>query len=50
MMKDESDRLMSDVFATSDAEARARLLRIMQDFLASESAKFMAKEKGVLAL
>lgn len=40
---------MNDVFTSSDAEARARLLRIIQDFLSSESAKFMAQEKGSFA-
>ena len=37
---------MDAVFTSPDLEARARLLRIIQDFLMSESSKFMAQEKG----
>lgn len=46
MTTDESAELMDTVFSAADFEARARLLRIIQDFLMSESSKFMAQEKG----
>ena len=37
---------MDAIFAAPEEEGRARLLRILQDFLVSEAAKHAAKEKG----
>lgn len=36
---------MDDIFASSDEDARARLLKIMQDFLVSEADKHATREK-----
>lgn len=46
---DTSSRIMDDIFSSSDEEARGRLLRIMQEFLVSESEKHasLQKEKGL---
>lgn len=38
--------LMDSIFASPDEGARGRLLKIMQDFLISESMKHSAREKG----
>lgn len=38
---------MDAIFASPEQEGRARLLKIMQDFLQSEAAKHSAQEKGV---
>ena len=46
MTNENSAELMDSVFASPDLDLRARLLRIIQDFLMSESSKFMAQEKG----
>ena len=46
MTNENSAELMDSVFASPDLDVRARLLRIIQDFLMSESSKFMAQEKG----
>lgn len=46
MTTDDSAALMDDVFTSEDLEARYRLLKIIQDFLMSESSKFMAHEKS----
>lgn len=46
MTTDESAALMDAVFTSEDLEARYRLLKIIQDFLMSESSKFMAHEKS----
>jgi hypothetical protein len=43
---DSSAELMDEIFASDDEEARGRLLKIIQDFLSSESAKHSAQEKG----
>lgn len=36
---------MDEIFQSDDEDARCRLLKIMQDFLISESEKHAAKEK-----
>jgi len=41
---------MDQIFSSEDEEAKARLLKILQDFLSSESAKHSAQEKGIYAL
>lgn len=46
MTKEESAAIMDAIFASEEEEGRARLLKIMQDFLISESEKHSAKEKG----
>ena len=40
-----SSRIMDDIFSSSDEDARGRLLKIMQDFLVSESEKHAAVQK-----
>ncbi|KAG2009721.1 proline-rich protein Rad9 [Coprinopsis cinerea AmutBmut pab1-1] len=45
MTKEESAAIMDAIFASEEEEGRARLLKIMQDFLISESEKHSAKEK-----
>ncbi|KIY69312.1 hypothetical protein CYLTODRAFT_436196 [Cylindrobasidium torrendii FP15055 ss-10] len=42
----DSAAIMDEIFASDDFETRGRLLRIFQDFLASEAAKHAAKEKA----
>lgn len=37
---------MDSILASTDDEARARLLRILQEFLSAEAEKHAAKEKG----
>ena len=46
MTKTESTTLMDDVFADDNLEARGKLLRIIQDFLYSESAKYSSLDNG----
>lgn len=46
MTHESSAELMDQIFALGDDEARGRLLKILQDFLNSESAKHAAQEKG----
>jgi cohesin loading factor subunit SCC2 len=38
--------IMDATFASQEEEGRARLLKIMQEFLVSEAAKHAQKEKG----
>ncbi|KAF8827940.1 hypothetical protein HHX47_DHR4000710 [Lentinula edodes] len=37
---------MDDIFASNDLDGKARLLKIIQEFLVSESIKHSRKEKG----
>jgi cohesin loading factor subunit SCC2 len=46
MTQQDSATIMDAIFASTEEEGRARLLKIMQDFLISESEKHTAKEKG----
>ena len=46
MTAEPSSRIMDDIFAAKEEEGRARLLRIVQEFLFSEAGKHSAKEKG----
>ncbi|KAI0034608.1 hypothetical protein K488DRAFT_83792 [Vararia minispora EC-137] len=46
MTLDSSATIMDTVFSQGSEEDRTRLLRLMQDFLVSESEKHAAKEKG----
>ena len=46
MTKEQSAEIMDAIFESPEEEGRGRLLRIMQDFLISESEKHSAKEKG----
>lgn len=46
MTHDSSADLMDRIFSSNDEEAKGRLLRILQDFLSSESSKHAAQEKG----
>jgi cohesin loading factor subunit SCC2 len=39
--------IMDEIFASPEEEGRGRLLKIIQDFLVSEAAKHIAKEKGM---
>lgn len=48
MTMDRSAVIMDDIFASSDEERRGRLLKIIQEFLMSESAKHSAKQKGMV--
>ena len=41
---------MDAIFASPEEEARGRLLKIMQDFLITESTKQSVQEKGQLTL
>jgi cohesin loading factor subunit SCC2 len=47
MTTESSAKLMDDIFVATEDELRARLLKIIQDFLVSESAKHAAREKGL---
>jgi cohesin loading factor subunit SCC2 len=47
MTHESSSQLMDQIFTSEDEEAKARLLKILQDFLGSESAKHSAQEKGI---
>lgn len=49
MTLEQSATIMDAIFVSTEIEGRARLLKIMQDFLLSESAKHSAKEKGALS-
>lgn len=46
MTLDTSSTMMDAIFASPDEEERARLLRLLQEFLVSESAKHSTVEKG----
>lgn len=46
MTHESSAHLMDQIFSSGDEEAKTRLLKILQDFLSSESAKHSAQEKG----
>jgi len=46
MTHESSAQLMDQIFSSEGEEAKARLLKILQDFLSSESAKHAAQEKG----
>lgn len=48
MTKEESSKIMDQIFQAPDEEGKGRLLRIMQEFLVSESEKHTAMEKGQL--
>jgi len=47
MTLERSSMIMDAIFASPEEDARGRLLKIMQEFLVSESAKHAAKEKGL---
>lgn len=47
MTMDRSARIMDEIFASPEEEARGRLLKILLDFLVSEASKHAAKEKGL---
>jgi hypothetical protein len=47
MTHESSAQLMDQIFSSEDDESKARLLKILQDFLSSESAKHSAQEKGI---
>lgn len=46
MTHERSSSIMDSIFASSDQEGHGRVLRIIQDFLASEAEKHNATEKG----
>jgi cohesin loading factor subunit SCC2 len=46
MTLESSAMIMDATFASQEEEGRARLLKIMQEFLVSEAAKHTQKEKG----
>ena len=46
MTHERSSSIMDSIFASSDQEGHGRVLRIIQDFLASEAEKHSANEKG----
>ena len=46
MTLDTSADIMDAIFLSSDTENQGQLLKIMQGFLVSESAKHVAHEKG----
>jgi cohesin loading factor subunit SCC2 len=46
MTREPSAELMDQIFTSSDEEGRARLLKIMQEFLTAEAEKHAALEKG----
>jgi cohesin loading factor subunit SCC2 len=48
MTQEPSAEIMDAIFNTDDEEGHCRLLKIMQNFLISESEKHTAKEKGSL--
>lgn len=50
MTLESSAELMDRIFDSEDEEMKGRLLKIMQDFLSSESAKHLAQEKGLAPL
>src|ERR1700733_1087249 len=47
MTLESSATIMDAIFASPEEEGRGRLLKIMQEFLVSESSKHSAKEKGM---
>lgn len=47
MTMERSSSIMDDIFHSSDLESHGRLLRIMHDFLISESAKHHEEQKGL---
>ena len=47
MTLERSAVIMDEIFASPEEEGRGRLLKIIQDFLVSEAAKHIAKEKGM---
>ena len=46
MTLESSATMMDAIFSSPEEESKGRLLKIMQDFLISESSKHMAQEKG----
>ncbi|KAJ3848406.1 hypothetical protein EV368DRAFT_49356 [Lentinula lateritia] len=46
MTFDQSATIMDDIFASNDSDRKARLMKIIQEFLVSESIKHSRKEKG----
>lgn len=49
MTLETSAGLMDKIFAAPEEDGRARLLKILQDFLISEAEKHAAKEKGTFS-
>ncbi|KAG6888734.1 hypothetical protein C0995_006386 [Termitomyces sp. Mi166 len=49
MTMERSASVMDTIFASPEEESRARLLKIIQEFLVSEAAKHSAKEKGIVS-
>jgi len=49
MTLERSAVIMDEIFASPEEEGRGRLLKIIQDFLVSEAAKHIAKEKGTVS-
>ena len=47
MTMERSASIMDAIFTSTEDESRARLLKIIQEFLISEAAKHSAKEKGM---
>lgn len=47
MTLDQSAAIMDEIFASDDQDGKARLLKIIQDFLTSEAIKHSQKEKGL---
>jgi cohesin loading factor subunit SCC2 len=47
MTLERSASIMDDIFHSSDLESHGRLLRIMHDFLVSESTKHHEEQKGL---
>jgi cohesin loading factor subunit SCC2 len=50
MTMDRSSKIMDEIFASPEEEGRGRLLKILQEFLVSESSKHSTKEKGTYTL
>jgi hypothetical protein len=50
MTLETSATIMDAIFTSPDEEARGRLLKIMQDFLITESTKQSAQEKGEIVV
>lgn len=48
MTQESSAEMMDAIFESSAIEGRARVLKIMQDFLISESSKAATQQKGQL--
>jgi len=46
MTEEATSGLMDSIFASSDADMQGRLLKIIQDFLSTTSAKQTESEKG----